>query len=133
MLFRSQLQEVAKCGIGKINVDTDIRLAVTRNFRELFNEVPSLRTSASIGEVWELLQNNPKAFDPRLFLTPVMHTVMTGEVPDTDVGLLMARMEAGVKEVVGSLIINFESYGKAPLIEKVSLDEMAHRYKREGR
>ena len=62
-----------------------------------------------------------------------MHTVMTGEVPDTDVGLLMARMEAGVKEVVGSLIINFESYGKAPLIEKVSLDEMAHRYKREGR
>lgn len=129
----AQLQEVAKCGIGKINVDTDIRLAVTRNFRELFNEVPSLRTSASIGEVWELLQNNPKAFDPRVFLTPVMHTVMTGEVLDTDVGLLMARMEAGVKEVVGSLIINFESYGKAPLIEEVSLDEMARRYKREGR
>jgi len=83
--------------------------------------------------VYELLQNNPKAFDPRVFLTPVMHTVMTGEVLDEDVSLLMARMEAGVKEAVGSLIINFESYGKAPLIEEVSLEEMARRYKREGR
>ena len=41
-------------------------------------------------------------------------------------------MEAGVKEAVGSLIIQFGSYGKAPLVELVSLDEMAERYKKAG-
>ncbi len=127
-----QLQEVAKCGIGKINVDTDIRLAVTRNFRELFRDNPRLRQSPSIGPVYELLVKNVQAFDPRFFLTPLMHTVMTGEMPDDDIRLLMSRMEAGVREAVGSLIINFESFGKAPLIENVSLDQMAERYKKEG-
>jgi len=127
-----QLQEAAKCGIGKINVDTDIRLAVTRNFRELFRDNPYLKESPSIGPVYELLRKNPQAFDPRTFLPPVMHTVMTGEVPDADVRLLMDKMEAGVKEAVGSLIIQFESYGKAALIENVSLEQMAERYKKEG-
>jgi fructose-bisphosphate aldolase class II len=39
----SQLKEVAHCGIGKINVDTDIRLAVTRNLREFFVNNPDAR------------------------------------------------------------------------------------------
>jgi len=127
-----QLQEVAKCGIGKINVDTDIRLAVTRNFYELFKGNPKLQNSPSIGPVYELMVKNPQAFDPRTFLPPVMHTVMTGEIVDDDVRILMERMEAGVKEAVGSLIIQFESYGKAPLIENVTLEQMAERYRKEG-
>ena len=65
-----QLQEVAKCGIGKINVDTDIRLAVTRNLREMFRDRPELRQSNSIAQVWELLLKHPEAFDPRAFLKP---------------------------------------------------------------
>jgi len=129
----NQLQEVAKCGIGKINVDTDIRLAVTRNFRELFRDNPGLRESPSIGPVYKLLVEHAQAFDPRIFLPPVMHTVMSGEVLDDDVGLLMAKMEAGVKEAVGSLIINFESFGKAHLVENITLEQMAERYKKEGR
>lgn len=32
----NQLIEAGHCGINKINVDTDIRLAVTRNMKELF-------------------------------------------------------------------------------------------------
>lgn len=127
-----QLQEVATCGIGKINVDTDIRLAVTRNFRELFRDIPRLRSSSSVGPVYELLMKNPQVFDPRVFLSPVMHTVMTGEVLDEDIRLLMEKVELGVKEVVGSLIIQFNSYGKAPLIESISLEQMAERYKKEG-
>lgn len=127
-----QLREVAKCGIGKINVDTDIRLAVTRNFRELFKDKPELRTSHGIGEVYELMVKNPSAFDPRVFLTPLMKEVMYGKIEDEDTLLLFERMEAGVKEAVGSLIIQFESYGKAPLVECVSLEEMAERYRRKG-
>ena len=39
-------------------------------------------------------------------------------------------IERGVKEVVGTLIVQFGSYGKAPLVERVSLEEMAERYKK---
>lgn len=127
-----QLQEVAKCGIGKINVDTDIRLAVTRNLRELFRDFPALQESASIGEVYRLLEKNPAAFDPRVFLPPLMDTVMYGTIPDADVGKIVDCLERGVKEAVGSLIVLFESYGKAPLVEQVSLDEMAERYRKAG-
>ena len=127
-----QLQEVAKCGIGKINVDTDIRLAVTRNFRELFRDNPQLKNSPSIGPVYELMVKNPSAFDPRVFLPPVMDAVMYGNIKDDDTALLFQRMEAGVKEAVGSLIIQFGSYGKAPLVEYATLEQMAERYKKEG-
>ena len=36
----------------------------------------------------------------------------------------------GVKEAVGTLIVEFGSFGKAPLVEQVSLEEMAERYKK---
>ena len=42
-------------------------------------------------------------------------------------------IEAGVKEVVGTLIVQFGSVGKAPLVECASLDEMAERYKKAER
>ena len=57
---------------------------------------------------------------------------MYGKINDDDTRLLFERMEAGVKEAVGSLIIQFGSYGKAPLVELVTLDEMAERYKKAG-
>lgn len=127
-----QLQEVAKCGIGKINVDTDIRLAVTRNLRELFRDRPALRESASVGAMWTLLNAHPEAFDPRVFLPPIMDTVMYGGVPDDDVAAVVECLERGVKEAVGTLVVQFGSYGKAPLVEQVSLERMAERYQREG-
>lgn len=128
-----QLQEVAKYGIGKINVDTDIRLAVTRNLRELFHDRSDLRESKSIGGIYRLLVENPSAFDPRVFLPPIMDTVVHGNIPDCDVEEIVNCLENGVKEVVGALVIQFGSYGKAPLIECVSLDEMAERYEKEDR
>ena len=36
-----QLQEVIPCGISKINIDTDIRLATTRNILEFFEKNPA--------------------------------------------------------------------------------------------
>lgn len=127
-----QLQEVAKCGIGKINVDTDIRLAVTRNLRELFRDRPALRESASVGRMWALLNAHPEAFDPRVFLPPIMDTVMYGGIPDEDVAAVVECLERGVKEAVGTLVVQFGSYGKAPLVEQVSIEQMAERYQKEG-
>ena len=127
-----QLIEVSHCGINKINVDTDIRLAVTRNMKELFRDNPSLRESASIGGIYRLLEENRAAFDPRTFLPPIMDTVMYGDVPDGDVAKIVDCIERGVKEVVGTLIVQFGSYGKAPLVEQVTLEQMAERYKKQG-
>ena len=120
----NELVAAIPCGIRKINVDTDIRLAVTRNMKELFAQRPELQSSASIGGVYQLLEEKKSAFDPRVFFPPIMDTVLTGNIPDKDVAVLMERVEQGVKEAVGSLIVNFGSYGKAPLVELKSLEDM---------
>ena len=128
----SELKAAIPCGIRKINVDTDIRLAVTRNMRELFAYRPELRQSTSIGKVYSLLEKKPEQFDPRAFLPPLMDTVMYGEVSDQDVAAVCQCIEQGVKEIVGTLIVEFGSYGKAPLVECITLEEMAERYRKEG-
>lgn len=126
----NELKQAIPCGIGKINVDTDIRLAVTRNLREYFYQNPQKQTSASIGAIYSLLQEKKEQFDPRAFLVPIMPTVMFGTVPDQDVAAICDCIERGVKEVVGTLIAEFDCVGKASLVEYISLDEMAERYKK---
>jgi len=126
----NELKAAIPCGIGKINVDTDIRLAVTRNMKELFYNKPQLRTSKSIGAIYQLLEGKKDQFDPRVFLTPIMDTVMNGTIPDNDVAQIVDCVERGVKEVVGTLIVEFGSVGKAPLVECATLEEMAERYKK---
>ena len=128
----NQLIEASHCGINKINVDTDIRLAVTRNMKELFAKDEALRNSASVGAVYELLENNKSAFDPRVFITPIMDTVMTGIIPNDDVARICECIEKGVKEVVGTLIVRFGSFGKAPKVEIATLEQMADYYKKKG-
>lgn len=125
-----QLIEVSHLGIGKINVDTDIRLAVTRNIREFFVNNPSYRSDEHIGPIWELMEKNRAAFDPRVFLPPVMYTVMYGNVPSESVQILTDLIRKGVMEVVGTLIVQFGSVGKAGLVEVKSLDEMAEFYRK---
>lgn len=135
-----ELKAAIPCGISKINVDTDIRLAVTRNMKELFARYPEKRKSPSIGAIYELLEEKKNQFDPRVFLPPIMDTVMYGNVPASvhsphkeecdDVAAIVSCVERGVKEVVGTLIVEFGSVGRAPLVECVTLDEMAERYKK---
>ncbi len=125
-----QLIEVSHLGIGKINVDTDIRLAVTRNIMEFFVNNPSYRSDEHIGPIWELMEKNRAAFDPRVFLPPVMDTVMYGNVPSESVQILTDLIRKGVMEVVGTLIVQFGSVGKAGLVEVKSLDEMAEFYRK---
>lgn len=127
-----ELKAAIPAGISKINVDTDIRLAVTRNMRELFVTRPELQESPSIGGVWKLLSEHPGNPDPRVFLPPVYDTVMYGTIEDADRQALVDAIERGVKEAVSTLIVEFGSYGKAPKVEMASLDEMAERYEKAG-
>lgn len=126
----SELKKAIDCGIGKINVDTDLRLSVTRNLKEFFKNNPSKRDSASIGSIYQLLEEKKNQFDPRAFLTPIMDTVMYGTIPDDDVAGIIDSVEKGVKEVLGTLIVDFGSVGKAPLVECVTLEDMIERYKK---
>lgn len=127
-----ELKAAIPAGINKINVDTDIRLAVTRNMRELFAKRPELRVSPSIGGVYQLLKEHPENPDPRVFLPAVYDTVMYGVVEDDDRAALVEVIEAGVKEAVATLIVEFGSYGHAPDTELVTLEEMAERYEKAG-
>jgi len=61
-----------------------------------------------------------------------MDTVMYGNIPNEDVALIIEAVEKGVKEAVGTLIVEFDSFGKAPLVEMVTLEQMADRYKKAG-
>ena len=125
-----ELTAAIKCGICKINVDTDIRLAVTRNFWEFFTKYPERRKSLSVGPVWELMEKNRDKFDPRIFLPPVMtNMIVETEISDQDILELISLIKAGVKEVVGTLIVYFGSFGQGDNVEIKNLEQMAQFYK----
>ncbi|MGD1821759.1 MAG: class II fructose-bisphosphate aldolase [Pleomorphochaeta sp.] len=128
----NQLQEVIKCGINKVNVDTDIRLAVTRNIREAFYKNESLKSEKVFCDVYDLMCKNTSAFDPRYYLTPMMDTIMYGQVKDEQTQLLVDLIKSGVKEILANLIVEFNSAGKAPLVENITLEKMADYYKKQG-
>lgn len=128
-----QIKSVIPHGIGKINVDTDIRLAVTRNIREYFYNNPSKKSSASVGAIWEIMDKKPEIFDPRGYLPPVMEVLITGkETQDRDLLDIIDCIKRGVREVVGTLIVQFGSVGYGAKVEMVTLEQMADRYKKAG-
>ena len=128
----NQLVDVAHCGINKINVDTDIRLACTRNILKLFLSHPELQSSPAIGDIFARMRANPKNFDPRNYLQCMIDTVITGNIPNTDVEKIVACMKDGVMEAIAPLLVQFGSYRKSELIRPVTLEQMADRYKKEG-
>ena len=127
----NQLVDVAKCGINKINVDTDIRMACTRNLMELFRREPSLKTSSSVGALYEAMVSQPANVDPRNYVASIMDTILYGTIPDADVGKVVQCMKDGVTESIAPLLVQFGSYRKSQLIEPVTLEMMADRYKKE--
>lgn len=128
----NQLVDVARCGINKINVDTDIRLACTRNIMELFRDHPELKESPSIGQVYRDMTANPKNFDPRNYTASIMDAILYGKIADDDVAKVVACMKDGAIESIAPLLVQFGSYRKSHLIEPVTCEQMAERYKKEG-
>lgn len=128
----AQLVDVAHCGINKINVDTDIRLACTRNIMELFRDHPELKESPSIGQVYRDMVANPKNFDPRNYTASIMDAILYGKIADEDVAKVVECMKNGVTESIAPLLVQFGSYRKSNLIEPVTCEQMADRYKKAG-
>lgn len=125
-----ELKSVIKAGIGKINIDTDLRLAVTRNIREYLAGNSSAAENPALKAIAELMNQKPEQFDPRGYLVPIMDSFITGQTTDPQVLDIFKRIKQGVQEVVGTLIVEFGSVGSSAKVEAVSLEEMAQRYQR---
>lgn len=122
-----ELKAVIAAGIGKINIDTDIRLAVTRNLREYFSRVsPSDPIKMKIKD---LLAEKPQEIDFRLFLQPIQDFLTDGSraIP-ADLIPIYSCLKQGTMEIVGTLLVQFGSPGKASRIAVRSLEEAARSY-----
>ena len=73
-------------------------------------------------------RNMPKAFLDEAIEVMKLGTGMPAF--NSDEVIIPSFIEKGVKEAIGTLIVQFGSFGKAPLVEQASLDEMAERYKK---
>ena len=128
----AQLTDVAKCGINKINVDTDLRMACTRNILQLFHDEPALKESPALAQFYRDLTANPKNVDPRNYCNSIMETIVTGTVPNEEVGKIVRCMQDGVVAAIAPLLVQFGSFRKSQYVELVTCEQMADRYKKEG-
>lgn len=123
-----QLREVIPLGISKINIDTDIRLATTRNILELYKLNPDL---AANSQVYALLKANPELYDYRNYLVPYLDDLLAEEIANPELEKLVQAMADAVYEICATAIINFGSVGDAFKVEALSLEEMAKVYRGE--
>jgi len=126
-----ELQRVIPAGITKINMDTDIRLATTRNFRRWFTKNPSLLEDKKLNEIWTLMQDKPEQFDPRYYLVPLLNQLVCGEsIEQPWFDEFRNNISNGVKEIVFNAISSFNSIGDYNKIEYLSLEQLAENYKK---
>ncbi len=120
----SQLNEVIPAGISKINVDTDIRLAITRNVRKMYMSDETLRED---DQVWKLMCEKPQQFDYRYYLAPLTKQLVEDRHDHLSQKYLKPITD-GVKEIVTTATVLFGGAGDADDIPVVTLKEMAERY-----
>jgi fructose-bisphosphate aldolase class II len=116
-------------GIAKINVDTDIRLAVTNNVRELFLTQPEWKEDPQGKAIWQVLTDKPEEFDPRVYAFPVIDMITTGEVTNTFEAALTDCFYRGTVEALGQNMAVFGQFGSAADVKSPSLDELAQMYR----
>lgn len=127
-----QLAEAARFGINKINIDTDLRLACTRNILRLFQNRPELRESPWVGQVYRDLKAAPGSFDPRGYVGAIKDAVIYGKDMGEDAALVLECIRKGTMAAIAPLLVRFGSYRHSGDVEPVTCEQMAQRYKREG-
>ncbi len=105
-----ELKSVIPSGISKINIDTDIRLATTRNIREYFNNNPEKKANSKI---YPLLEAKPESFEYRYYLQDYIDELVTGKVVSNELKEVSPLIEKAVKEIVLATSIYFGSLGDA--------------------
>lgn len=128
----NQLRHVINYGIAKVNIDTDIRLATTRNVREYFSKHPETQKVSSISGIWEIMNSDPAVFDPRVYLKPIRDALLLGKFEDSQVADIINCLKRGVHEIVAPLVTTFGSVGSLNRINCFSTEYMADLYKKAG-
>jgi fructose-bisphosphate aldolase class II len=129
----AELKEIIKCGIAKINIDTDLRLAITRNIREYLVNSPLKTSDPIFKEVWEKMKAAPSEIDFRAYLSPIEPLLLDGSMQaQGNVRNIIHCMEKGVAEIVSSLIVQFGSIGYSNRVSLTKLEEMSNIYKKNG-
>lgn len=121
----AQLQAVIKNGINKINIDTDIRLATSRNLMTMLNR------QSELDPVFSQLKAGFKAnnADPRVMLAPFSKEVAAGfDESNPSQALIKQAVKDAITEICGQIIVQFGMLGQAKHVEIVSLEEMKTRY-----
>lgn len=111
----NELKEAIKAGISKINIDTDIRLATTRNILEYFRDHPEKQKDSKI---YPLLKEKPDSFEYRYYLKDYINELETNKNIVGEIKEIIPLMEKAAKEIVLRSTIEFGSQGDAPYILK---------------
>ncbi len=110
-----QLMEVIPSGISKINMDTDIRLATTRNLLEYFDQHKEKRETSKI---YPLLVADRKSFEYRKYLKEYINELETNKGWNEELNEIAPLLVLAVKEIVLSASSYFGSVGDAAEIMK---------------
>jgi fructose-bisphosphate aldolase class II len=108
----TQISEVIQQGVAKVNVDTDIRLATTRNIRAYLKGKQCIE-SQSVQDIANILEEKTAAFDPRVYLTPVHDMLVTDICQNDEEKMIRKAMQHAVKEIAANLISQYGALGKA--------------------
>ena len=109
-----QLREVIPAGISKINIDTDIRLATTRNIKEYFANHPEKIEGSKI---YPLLVEKPESFEYRYYLKEYINELQTNKGFNDELKAMIPLIKKGAKEIVLTASVEFGSVGDAPYIK----------------
>ena len=82
--------------------------------------------------VYEAMAASPKNVDPRNYVASVMDAIVYGKICDEHVAKLMECFKDGVMDACAPLLVQFGSYRKYRLVEQVTCEQMAERYRKAG-
>lgn len=132
-------------GVRKINIDTDLRLAITSTLRKYFHDNPGVEQGrpylTSIKDILfgvkqgidpktKLPVDSGKIIDPRVYLADIPKEVLRESPKGTELEEVMAIIKERIAKHVEMLVNEFGSAGLAPKVEKkLTLERMIKKYK----
>lgn len=116
-ISHEEMDKAIAAGVRKINIDTDIRMATTRNLYQIFKDHGEMKELEKNKALYEQLANNDtNNIDPRVFWTPYMHEVANG-FSDEEYKLVKQAIQDGVTEISAQISTRFGSVGQANTIK----------------
>jgi fructose-bisphosphate aldolase class II len=128
-----ELKKIIRCGIAKINIDTDMRLCITRNIREFLLNSGLKDIDPIFKAIWEKMSTNPVEIDFRLYLQPIAELLLDASVEaKRNVYNIIRCIEKGIAEIVSTLLVQFGSVGYSNRVQQITLEKMVDGYQEKG-